>query len=84
MITIDTIQLPPFEEPDARLQRSGFAPRLVFDVVSVFVRLWRFYCALAAKKRSRLALDELSDKQLKDIGISKAEARREAAVPFWR
>ncbi|MCA1369856.1 DUF1127 domain-containing protein [Bradyrhizobium sp. BRP14] len=47
-------------------------------------RLWHFYCALAAKRRSRLALDELSAHLLTDIGVTEAKARREAAVPFWR
>ncbi|MBP1882081.1 DUF1127 domain-containing protein [Sinorhizobium mexicanum] len=51
---------------------------------NVFSRLWRRYCALAAMRRSRLALDELSKYQLDDIGVTEEEARREAAVPFWR
>ncbi|MCA1492339.1 DUF1127 domain-containing protein [Ensifer sp. NBAIM29] len=52
--------------------------------VGAFVRLWRAYSALASRRRSRLALGELSAEQLKDIGLTEAEARREAAVPFWR
>jgi uncharacterized protein YjiS (DUF1127 family) len=36
-----------------------------------------------ARRRSRLALMELSDAQLKDIGISRCEAFREANRPFW-
>lgn len=51
---------------------------------NVLARLWHFYCARAAKRRSRLALGELSADLLKDIGLTEAEARREAAVPFWR
>lgn len=47
-------------------------------------RLWRRYCELAAKRRSRIALDEMSDWQLRDIGVSEADARREASIPFWR
>ncbi|PDT84496.1 DUF1127 domain-containing protein [Sinorhizobium sp. BJ1] len=47
-------------------------------------RLWRAYCTLAAKRRSRLELGDLSVDQLKDIGVTEAEARREAAIPFWR
>ena len=35
------------------------------------------------RRRSRLALMELSDTQLKDIGISRSEAFREANRPFW-
>ena len=35
------------------------------------------------RRRSRLALMELTDAQLKDIGISRSEAYREANRPFW-
>jgi uncharacterized protein YjiS (DUF1127 family) len=35
------------------------------------------------RRRSRLALLEMSDAQLKDIGISRSEAYREASRPFW-
>jgi uncharacterized protein YjiS (DUF1127 family) len=34
--------------------------------------------------RERRALLALSDDMLKDIGISRAEAEREASRPFWR
>ncbi|WP_234704908.1 DUF1127 domain-containing protein [Sinorhizobium meliloti] len=47
-------------------------------------RLWQLYCKLASKRRSRLALDELSTHLLDDIGVSEKEARRESAVPFWQ
>lgn len=47
-------------------------------------QLWQLYCKLASKRRSRLALDELSTHLLDDIGVSEKEARRESAVPFWR
>jgi uncharacterized protein YjiS (DUF1127 family) len=35
------------------------------------------------KRLSRIALSELTDDQLADIGITPKEARREAARPFW-
>ena len=35
------------------------------------------------KRRSRRLLQELSDYQLKDIGISRADAFREGRRPFW-
>ncbi|MCG8429497.1 MAG: DUF1127 domain-containing protein [Chromatiales bacterium] len=34
--------------------------------------------------KQRNALRELSDEQLEDIGISRADALREAAKPFWK
>ena len=35
------------------------------------------------RRRSRIALMEMSDAQLKDIGVSRSEAYREASRPFW-
>lgn len=35
------------------------------------------------RRRSRLALMEMSDAQLKDIGVSRSEAYGEANRPFW-
>lgn len=35
------------------------------------------------RRRSRLALLEMSDEQLKDIGVSRGEAYGEASRPFW-
>jgi uncharacterized protein YjiS (DUF1127 family) len=37
-----------------------------------------------AKRESRRALLRFSDYQLKDIGISRADAFREGSRPFWR
>jgi uncharacterized protein YjiS (DUF1127 family) len=36
------------------------------------------------RRRSRIALMEMSEAQLKDIGVSRAEAFGEANRPFWR
>ena len=36
------------------------------------------------RRRSRIALLEMSDEQLKDIGLCRSEAYREANRPFWR
>jgi uncharacterized protein YjiS (DUF1127 family) len=35
------------------------------------------------KRRSRRALLEMSDDQLKDIGLSRSDAHGEALRPFW-
>ena len=42
------------------------------------LRVWR------ARRRQRQTLAELNDYLLNDIGVSRNEARREAAKPFWR
>ena len=36
------------------------------------------------RQRQRRALLRLDDHMLKDIGISRCDAEREAAKPFWR
>ncbi|WP_209439309.1 DUF1127 domain-containing protein [Sinorhizobium arboris] len=80
MGAIDAIQ------PSKRIARSQvrFGIESGSGTGNVLSRIWRFYCAVAAKRRSRLALDELSTHLLDDIGVSAEEARRESAVPFWR
>lgn len=35
------------------------------------------------RSRGRSSLTELDDRLLRDIGISRAEARRESNKPFW-
>ena len=42
------------------------------------LRVWR------ARRRQRQTLAALNDHLLNDIGVSRNEARREAAKPFWR
>lgn len=76
MGTIDAIRLSPQNAERSRV-RGGPGE-------NILARLWRFYCTLAAKRRGRLVLGDLSIHQLKDIGVTEAEARREAAIPFWR
>ncbi|PBB96775.1 DUF1127 domain-containing protein [Mesorhizobium sp. WSM3862] len=51
-----------------------------FPVNSMLARLeWQF-----GRRRSRSALLDLSDDLLKDIGVSRLDANREARQPFWR
>jgi uncharacterized protein YjiS (DUF1127 family) len=42
------------------------------------LRLWR------ERARQRHALGRLDDRLLADIGVTRAEAERECAKPFWR
>lgn len=59
--------------------RSGFIRRVTI-VVTAFSTWVAF---LIERRRSRIALLEMTDDQLKDIGISRCDAHREGARPFW-
>jgi len=36
------------------------------------------------RSRSRRALAGLNDHELRDVGLTRQQARRESALPFWR
>ncbi|MER9329137.1 DUF1127 domain-containing protein [Mesorhizobium sp. M0152] len=59
--------------------RRGFVSR----VVRVFTSLARWIDAMLDRRRNRLALLEMTDDQLKDIGVSRCDAHREGIRPFW-
>jgi len=78
MKTIDTI----ITDPDGfRLlpPRTTFVGRVRVVVRSVAAWIE----GLLARRRSRMALLEMTDEQLKDIGISRADAYREGIRPPW-
>ena len=77
MSTIDTIDAPicrRAEEGNSLPQR----PRR-----NLFLALWRWFSELPARRMSRRGLMELTDDQLRDIGITRAQARRGSLKPFW-
>ena len=45
--------------------------------------LGRRALALLARQRSRAALAQMDDRLLADIGLTREQARAEAAKPFW-
>ena len=57
--------------------------RLATGLADLFRKAFGWILALEDKRLSRLALSEMTDSQLADIGVTRAEARREAARPFW-
>lgn len=59
--------------------RAGFASKIVTVATSALIWLEQ----RVDKRRSRLALLELTDDQLKDIGISRADAYREGLRSFF-
>lgn len=46
-------------------------------------QMWRQIAAWRERARQRRQLAALQDWQLRDIGVSRAAARAEAAKPFW-
>ncbi|ADV13470.1 DUF1127 domain-containing protein [Mesorhizobium sp. M7A.F.Ca.CA.001.09.2.1] len=59
--------------------QRGFVSRLV----RVLRSLARWIDNLLDRRRSRLALLEMTDDQLKDIGVTRCDAHREGIRPFW-
>ena len=58
---------------------SGFSRlRLLAATVQYVATEWHH------RARSRAALAQMSDRDLRDIGITRAEAAHESAKPFWR
>ena len=54
------------------------------DLWSALSRLVGLVGSWRDNARSRYALHGLSDHTLKDIGITRSDAYRECAKPFWR
>ncbi|RWB16739.1 MULTISPECIES: DUF1127 domain-containing protein [Mesorhizobium] len=59
--------------------RRGFVGRLTLVLRSVARQIGR----MLERRRGRLALLEMTDEQLKDIGVSRCDAHREGIRPFW-
>ena len=79
MDTSETIRCAGIELEPRASGRRGFVSRVVYVARS----LARWIDALIARRRGRLALLEMTDEQLRDIGVSRCDAYREAIRPFW-
>ena len=81
MDTIETIRYagPAFGPSTDPQSRRGFVGRLVFVLRSVAKQMDH----MLQRRRGRLALMEMTDDQLKDIGISRCDAHREGIRAFW-
>ena len=44
---------------------------------------WHICAQAMARRRERRALGALDDRQLADVGLTRAQAQREARKPFW-
>ncbi|MDX8521426.1 DUF1127 domain-containing protein [Mesorhizobium dulcispinae] len=78
MNTIDT-----FRYDGAELRRPSGRRRFIDRVVFVLGSLASQIGRMLERRRGRLALLEMTDEQLKDIGISRCDAHREGIRPFW-
>ncbi|RWD71930.1 DUF1127 domain-containing protein [Mesorhizobium sp.] len=81
MDTIETIRYarPAFGPETDSLAHRGFVGRMVVVLRSVATQIGR----MLERRRGRLALLEMTDEQLKDIGISRCDAHREGIRSFW-
>ncbi|AZO12709.1 MULTISPECIES: DUF1127 domain-containing protein [unclassified Mesorhizobium] len=81
MDTIETIDYagPALRAQTEPLARRGFAGRVALVFRSVVMQIDR----MLQRRRGRLALLEMTDEQLKDIGISRCDAHREGIRAFW-
>lgn len=67
-------------QPVASEKRANHPPAALVQPQPVSGR-WALY---RHRWTSRRALLELTDDELRDIGLDYSQARREAAKPFWR
>ena len=81
MDTIETIRYvgPAFPARTDHRGRRSFVGRLVLALRSIARQLNR----MLERRRGRLALLEMTDDQLKDIGISRCDAHREGIRAPW-
>lgn len=79
MDTIDTIPGASLGAIPVNRQQAGYVRKITVVIRSAISWLEQ----RLERRRSRHALLELSDDQLKDIGISRADAYREGLRSFW-
>lgn len=60
------------------IDSSSYWIRVRFDRLLILLQKYH------ATAKQRHALSQLSDDQLKDIGITRVDALREAGKPFWK
>lgn len=53
-------------------------------VIELLRRLREVLSALLLRRRGRRELRELDERLLRDVGLSREQALREADKPFWR
>lgn len=79
MVTIDTISPSNSRQQARNGFLAGFVPRFTLSFSNPLAWIAR----RLELRRSRLDLLELSDDQLKDIGLSRSDAYREGLRSWW-
>ena len=62
----------------------GATPNAGPTTTGLLVRILDRLLLWQERASQRQALSSLGDRMLRDIGVSRAEAEREAGKPFWR
>lgn len=52
--------------------------------ITLISRTWSTIARMRQRRRERRQLAELDDRLLRDIGVERTDALREARKPFWR
>ena len=76
-VQCSTLRSPAVDAPRSALDGIAGLARLPFAILKTLL-VWQ------ERDQQRRHLAALDDRLLRDMGISRAEAAREAAVPFWR
>jgi uncharacterized protein YjiS (DUF1127 family) len=63
---------------ERRVPRSALPHPVAFAGLRQILGLW------LRRARTRRQLDALSDHELRDLGLDRGDATREAGKPFWR
>ncbi|MGB0203723.1 MAG: DUF1127 domain-containing protein [Neptuniibacter sp.] len=64
-------------QPSKEIRNNYRLPTINWDKFAHILAQWQ------QNYRTRKALAELSDEQLKDIGLKREQAHAEASKPFW-
>ncbi len=76
-VQCSTLQSPAVDASQSALDVIGRLARLPLAILETLL-FWQ------ERDRQRRHLAALDHRLLRDIGISRADAAREAAIPFWR
>ena len=84
-MTMDTIETIRYAGTEwiGQTQRPSARPTHGRRLMRMVRSLAMWVARLLERRRGRLALLEMTDEQLKDIGVSRCDAHREGLRPFW-